>query len=83
MIRRKTWQEFRNTGLLWFVNMILHTFGWVIVFDMDENREIIEVYPARTIFRGFAESINTEGYVKVSQYMRDNADELVKEAEDE
>ena len=25
MINKKTWNEFRNSGMLWFVNMILHT----------------------------------------------------------
>ena len=30
MIERKSWEEFRNAGLLWWINMILHTFGWAI-----------------------------------------------------
>lgn len=27
MVKKKTWQEFRKTGLLWFMNTILHAFG--------------------------------------------------------
>jgi len=30
---QEKWKEFRNSGLLWFINTILHTFGWAIVFD--------------------------------------------------
>lgn len=46
MIRKKTWEEFRDTGLFWFINMILHAFGWAIVLVKDDGK-IIDVYPAR------------------------------------
>lgn len=82
MIEKKTWKEFRESGFLWWVNMILHTFGWAIVYESDENQEIISVYPARVKFRGFEEKINTEGYLKVSEYMKENVDELLKEAKE-
>ena len=80
MVTRKTWQEFKDAGLIWWVNMILHTFGWVIVTREDDDGIINDVFPARTKFRGFAESSNIEGYMKVSQYLEDNAKELNKEA---
>ena len=35
MVDRKTWKEFRESGLLWFINTILHMFGWAIVVDVD------------------------------------------------
>lgn len=81
MIERKTWKEFRDSKLLWFVNTILHTFGWAITVDID-NGEIIDVYPARVKFRGFSENINTEGYIGLSEYMKENCEELLKEARD-
>lgn len=28
MLTKKTWKEFRESGFLWWINMILHTFGW-------------------------------------------------------
>lgn len=28
MIKRKSWEKFRESGLLWFVNRSLHLFGW-------------------------------------------------------
>ena len=81
MINRKTWEEFRNSGLLWWINQQLHIFGWSIVVVMEEDK-ILEAYPARVKFRGFDDNNNTQGYIKVSKYMKENADELLKEAEE-
>ena len=81
MVEKKTWEEFRDAGFLWWINMILHTFGWAIVVDIDDNGEITDAYPARVKFRGFGEKNNTEGYIKVSQYMKENISDLLEEAE--
>lgn len=81
MVTKKTWKEFRESGFLWWINMILHTFGWSIVVDIDDNGEITDAYPARVKFRGFGEKNNTEGYIKVSQYMKENVSDLLEEAE--
>ena len=81
MINRKTWEEFRNSGLLWCINQQLHIFGWSIVVVMEDDK-ILEAYPARVKFRGFDDNNNTQGYIKVSKYMKENADELLKEAEE-
>ena len=79
MINKISWKEFKDSGMLWWINMILHTFGLAIVFDMKDG-EIKEVYPARVKFRGFGEKNNTEGYIKVAKYLNDNSEELLKEA---
>lgn len=81
MVSKYSWSEFRETGLLWFINTILHMFGWAICIDYDNN-EITDVYPARVKFRGFSEDINTSGYIKVSKFIKDNCEELLKEAID-
>ena len=81
MIERKSWKEFRDSGLLWWINMILHTFGWAITIDINDDEEITCAYPAKVKYRGFKECINDDGYVKVSQYMKDNAAKLLDEAE--
>lgn len=81
MINKKSWKQFRDSGFLWWINMILHTFGWAIVVDVDDNGEVTNAYPARVKFRGFGEKNNTEGYIKVSQYMKDNVADLLEEAE--
>lgn len=39
MVNKKSWNEFRNSGLLWFTNTILHMFGWAIVL-VENNGEI-------------------------------------------
>ena len=80
MIVEKSWEEFRDSGFLWWINMILHTFGWAITVKMEDGK-VINAYPARVKFRGFGEKNNTEGYIKVSQYMKENVSELLEEAE--
>ena len=65
MVTRKDWEEFRSSGLLWFINRTLHLFGWAIVFDYDDKtKELKEVYPARCKFRGF--SSNGRGSTELS-----------------
>lgn len=81
MVEKKSWEEFRNNGLLWWINMILHTFGWAIAVDVEDGI-VTNAYPARVKFRGFSEKNNTDGYIKVSQYLKNNVSELVKEAND-
>lgn len=63
MVDKKTWQEFKDSGLLWWINMILHTFGWAIVFEISKRGKIINVYPARVKYRGFDMKSTENGYV--------------------
>jgi hypothetical protein len=83
MVEKKTWNEFRDSGFLWWINMILHTFGWAICINIDNinGEKIVDVYPARVKYRGFSEKNNTDGYIKVSKYMKENVDELLEESE--
>lgn len=78
MVEKKTWEEFRSSGLLWFINSILHAFGWAIVIERNGDEET--AYPARVKYRGFSEESNTNGYRKLTQYLKDNVDDLLKEA---
>lgn len=82
MITKKSWKEFRDSGLLWWINMILHTFGWSIAFDIQDDGTISNVYPCRVKFRGFDEKSNTEGYIKVSEYLEKNIIEIVDESKE-
>lgn len=79
MVNEKTWKEFQDTGLLWWINMILHTFGWAICLEVEDG-EVIGAFSARVQFRGFDLKSNSEGYVKVSKYMEENIEELLDEA---
>lgn len=80
-MKEKSWKEFADSGLLWWINMLLHTFGWSIVTEY-ENGTIKNVYPARVKYRGFQESINTDGYIKISRYMDENSKQLLEEAKE-
>lgn len=77
----RTWSEFRKQGFLWFVNLILHVFGWTIAVEekiSDPEQIVANVY--RTKFRGFPEETNTRGYALIAEYMKNNADVLYDEA---
>jgi hypothetical protein len=69
-IQRKSWDEFRKTGLFHFVNAFLHMFGYVIVLTTKDNGEVDEVYPARTNWRGFSEESNTKAYNNVTAFLQ-------------
>lgn len=79
MIKQRNWEEFRESGMLWWINMILRTFGWAITVEIDDG-QIINAYPARVKFRGFPSDRNADGYIRVSKFLTENADELYKEA---
>lgn len=85
MIRKKTWEEFREAGLFWFVNRFLHVFGWVLVWETDEDlspSSMSAVYPARTRFRGFSQDVEEEGFRKVTRWVREHSEDLLIEAEE-
>lgn len=75
MMTEKSWDEFRDSGLLWLVNQTLHLFGWAIAVNVGEGT----AYPARVKYRGFSEEHNDMGYQKVSKYLKENIDEIEKE----
>ena len=80
MVDKRTWEEFVNIKMLWWINMILHTMGWAIVVEMNEGK-VTEAYPARVKYRGFSSETNDIGYTKVSEYLKDNAEQLFKECD--
>jgi hypothetical protein len=79
MVTRKTWNEFRDTGLLMFVNIFLHIFGWALVFTI-VNEKVTGIFPARVKYRGFDEKTESENYAKLSRYMEENGEQLNEEA---
>ena len=78
---RKSWDEFREAGLLWWINRILHTFGWAIVFEVGKDNAVVEIYPARVQYRGFGRESEEAGFTKVTKFMHDNAKDLLDESE--
>jgi hypothetical protein len=82
MVQRKTWEEFRDSKLLWWINRSLHIFGWAIVVQVEEDGTISDAYPARVKFRGFDEKNETEGFIGLTQHLKETVDELVKETKE-
>ena len=82
MIDAKTWEEFIDTGLLLYLNQLLHLFGWVIVYNKYDDGSI-SVYPARTKYRGFSNESVTNSYSKITKYLSENIEELVEDMNDE
>lgn len=74
-----SWDAFRSTGLLAFVNGFLHIFGVAIAFDKSTGM----AFPARTKWRGFSNEAWTKAYRKLSNYMAGTADVLKAEADED
>jgi hypothetical protein len=79
MLSEKSWEEFRKTGLILFINSFLHIFGWALTLEFDKEN-ILRVYPARTKFRGFDSKSTQAAHKMLSTYLKENAEELEKEA---
>ena len=70
-MEEKTWEEFRTSGMLWWINRILHTFGWAIVIEYDGNPAVeVRAYPARVDYRGFSRDDEEKGYQNVSTFLK-------------
>ncbi len=55
MPRRSPTDQFREAGMLWAINRVLHIFWWAIVVSTDdETGGTLDAYPVRTEWRGFA-----------------------------
>jgi len=79
-MKKKSWEEFRSTGLVLFVNFILHIFGWVLAFEIDKDEKVLSVFPARcNKFRGFNSDDIEESYKKITEYIYNNSAELLLE----
>lgn len=80
MTNKRTWAEFRECGLLWWINRQLHLFGWAIVFEMEEGSDNPRaVYPARVGFRGFGPDTEREMFARLTSHVVANIEHLSKE----
>lgn len=71
-IEKRNWEEFKDTKLLWWVNRSLHLFGWAIILEVDNNKEIINAFPAKVSFRGFSQEVESENFVTLTNYLKEN-----------
>lgn len=87
-VEKKSWDDFRKTGLFMFINTILHAFGWALVVDVPYDKEkkqetgpVTTCYPARVRYRGFAEDDQDEMHKRIGSYLAENADDLKSDTE--
>lgn len=80
-VEKRSWKEFRDSKLLWWVNRSLHLFGWTIIYEISSDGSI-NVYPARTNYRGFSVEVESKNFVELTQYIANNADDLIKDIND-
>lgn len=85
-VDKRTWDEFRKSGVFMFVNVILHAFGWALVVEVDYDKEtktetslVKNCYPARVKYRGFDESDQTEMHERIANYLANNAPNFPEE----
>jgi len=79
MIYKKNWTQFRNAGLLWWINMQLHLFGWALCMNFDDKKRLVDVYPSRCKFRGFDLKSNDDGYKKLTKHIAKRTDMMLKD----
>jgi hypothetical protein len=79
-LEKRTWKEFQETGLIWWVNRSLHLFGWAIVAEIDGQGNILNVYPARCKFRGFSQTIEEWGFKALSGYLQRESSQLLEDS---
>lgn len=82
MIDERSWKEFRDAGMLWVANTVLQMFGWSLTAECggEDYREVIDMYPVRTKFRGFGEEQVSDGNSRLMKYISANLYDLVNEA---
>ena len=76
-----SWEEFRDSGMIWFINRMLHIFGLSIIYTF-ENSKIVRVFPARVKIRGFDADIESSGFISVTNYLDKNISALKKETDE-
>lgn len=67
----RAWSAFRDAGLLWWVNRMLHLFGWAIALDVDKPTDtVLRAYPKRVEFKGFTEEAEERGFNRLQAYIQ-------------
>jgi len=67
----KNWKEFKDTGLLFWINRSLHLFGWAIVLEVDDKTgEVSKAYPKKVDYRGFSGHTEEKGFERLEAYCK-------------
>lgn len=78
-----TWDEFRETGMLFHVNQMLHPLGLAIAINIGDNGEINGTTPLRVKYRGFTEKDQDEQHIKIANYLAKNGPNFPEDIKDE
>ena len=78
----EAWLEFRSSGMLWYVNRLLHLFGYAIALQVEDDGRIISAEPQRCRYRGFDEEAEANGFRKMTGYLSDRISELKRDCYD-
>ena len=81
MIEKRSWAEFQDAGLIWWVNRALHLFGWALVLRHGENGQITDAYPARCRFRGFTSEVEDAGFQQLTKHLSERWSEIEEDVE--
>lgn len=79
-MKKQSWEDFRLAGLLWYVNRILHVFGWTIVLEVNDDDTIADAWPSRTRWKGFSPELDAVNFDRMRQTMRDVGTESIARA---
>jgi hypothetical protein len=76
MIKKMSWKEFQETGLLWWINRGLHLFGVVIVIEVEDDGSVTDAYPARCSYRGFDTNTEENGFKSLTKFLEQESPRL-------
>ena len=71
MKNKEAWIKFKDSGLLWLINGLLHNFGYVIAYEYDVADDLIDVRPMKADYTGFTRQVQQEGHWALSEYLND------------
>lgn len=81
---RRTWEEFRQAGMLTVANTVLHWFGWQITVTVDTDTSmVVDVYPERTKYRGHQRELYESGMERLTDWLVNAAPSLREDIRDE
>ena len=83
MISPISWEEFKDSGALWWINRQLQLFGMSIAYEYDEKGNIVKVYPIKNKFRGFSPDIETKNFKKLTKYLEENINTIKEDLNDD
>lgn len=78
------WQWFVDSGLLFYVNQVLHLFGVALVCTCSDDGKILHVGPRRNVqYRGFSGETQSKKYTALTELGSTEMPDLLKTVQEE